>query len=135
MIHLVSDSHPCECCGETGNTFLPGMCDAHTHGLDEYGSPELQLVLDVEPSLIGYILNTVGDMVRDGLVLKDRMEIKGLFEGDVGLKTFFTKNVSGKRVCRLIIPDTQFKYPEESEEYPYNMQYDSPYKETKEMYS
>ena len=130
-IHVVSDSCEQEGCDYHEDTFLPFMCDAHTHGLDKFGSPELQLVLNLDLHLVGYILNTVGDMVRDGLVLEDGMEITGLFEGEASLKTFFTEDRNGVKICRLILPDTEFRFPEESEEYPYNKQLESPYKAMK----
>ena len=104
------------------NPFRENMADAHTHGLDKYGSKELQIVLPLEPGLIGYILNTVGGQIRDGLVLNDGMLIGGLFEGDVKLKVYETADV-----FRLILPDTKFRFPEESDEDPYCLQYMSPY--------
>lgn len=133
QIHLVNDE-VCECCGEKSEDFYPYMCDAHTVGLDEYGSPELQIVLLMDPEIIGYTLNTIGEMIRDGFRLEDGAEITGIFQGDVSIRTFFTEDRDGETVCRLIFPDPELKFPEDSEEYPYNMQYKSPYKESR-MYS
>lgn len=107
--------------------FHPGMCDAHTHGLDKYGSKEIQFVLGFSPQNIGYILNTVGEMVRDGLKLHDGMYIENICADEAKIKVFETKDVFGDPVFRLIMPDGEFKYPEDSEEYPYNLQYISPY--------
>lgn len=132
-IHIVSDDG-CDCCGKTGNDFQPYMCDAHTHGLDEFGSLELQIVLNVDWELIGYTLNTVGEMIQNGLKLEDGMEITGIFQGDVSLRTFFTEGKDGEPVCRLILPDPEFRFPEDSDVYPYNMQYGSPYRE-QQIYS
>ena len=49
IIHAVKD-----------HTLKRGMIDAHTHGLSNYGSLELQFVLDCDDGIIAYILNTVG---------------------------------------------------------------------------
>ena len=128
MIHIVADGTPCEVCGEAhADQFYGGMCDAHTHGLDKYGSLELQFVLAYPPESICYILNSVGENIRNGLMLEDGMTIDGLFEDGAKLKVFKTTAESGKPVFRLIMPDGEFRWPEDSDEYPYCLQYKSPY--------
>lgn len=110
-----------------GENLTPGMCDAHTHGLNKYGSLELQLVLAFDTSLIGYVLNRVGYFVRNGMELHDGMLIEGVFSDGAMIKAFKTKDFFGDDIFRLIIPDGDYKFPEESEEWPYNLQYRSPY--------
>ena len=126
-IHFVANDVECECCGKKIEILRKYMCDAHTHGLDKYGSPELQIVLNVPLELIGYTLNSVGEMIRDGLKLEDGMTLEGLFQDDLKLKVFLTKDTQGKDIFRLIFPDSDFRFPEESEQYPYSEQYGSPY--------
>lgn len=125
IIHFVANTS--ECCDINETTFHDCMCDAHTHGLARYGSKELQIVLALPPDLIGYTLNTVGGLVRDGLELKDGDVLEGLFENGLKVKVFETKDSMGDDILRLILPDSSSKFPEESTEYPYNKQYGSPY--------
>ena len=105
------------------------MIDAHTHGLSNYGSLELQFVLDCDDGIIAYILNTVGEMVKNGLVLEDGMLIDGVCSDNAKVKVFKTKDDFGENIFRLILPDGKFKFPEDSDEWPYTLQYESPYKE------
>lgn len=132
IIHYVNDGR-CGNCGKVleNQAFLPGMCDAHTHGLDKYGF-ELQFVLDCPPDFIGYILNEVARRIKEGLVLHNGDLIEGVFSGNAMLKVFETKDFAGKKIFRLVIPDREFKFPEESSVYPYNMQYENPYRSGKE---
>ena len=116
VIHKVCDEN-----------FIPGMCDAHTHGLNEYGSKEIQFVLNFNDTYIAYLLNEVGTRVAEGLKLKHGMIIDGLFDDGAAIKVYETKDSFGEPIFRLIMQDEKFKYPEESEEYPYSLQYMQPY--------
>lgn len=124
MIHIVSD-----------NTLKDGMVDAHTHGLDKYDSLELQFVICCENSAIAYLLNAVGDMVRNGMQLEDGQLIEGVCYDGAKLKVFKTKDDFGEDIFRIILPDGQFRFPEDSDEWPYNLQYESPYKEKISKYN
>lgn len=115
-IHLVS-----------GKGLKEGMIDAHTHGLKNYGSYELQCVLNFSPKFVGYILNAVGELIQGGRVFHDKDEIEGLFRNDAKLLVYRTKDSCGEDILRLIVPDSEFKYPDESEEFPYNKQFEDPY--------
>lgn len=108
-------------------TLRDGMCDAHTHGLDAFGSLEIQFVLDYPTEAIAYLLNEVGEAIRRGLILEDGIEIEGLCDDGAIIKVYETVDDLGDAIFRLIMPDKEFRYPEDSDEYPYNMQYDSPY--------
>ena len=46
IIHAVSNGIPCADCGKTENSFIPGACNFHTHGLAKYGHPDLQIVIE-----------------------------------------------------------------------------------------
>ena len=135
MIHYVSGEVACEQCGRMEGSIKSRMCDAHTHGLDEFGSPELQVVVAMPPDVVGWILNSVGEMVRDGLVLKDGMSISGLLANDAELRVYKTTAYDGAPVFRLIVPDENFMFPPESKQYPYSAQYESPYIDKKRRMS
>ena len=120
----------CEDCKRAGEepVFYDYMLDAHTVGLERFGAKELQVVMALPQELIGYTLNSVGLRIRDeGLKLKDGDTIDGLFENNVCVKVFETADADGKTIHRLIFPDSEMKFPEESREYPYYMQHEGPY--------
>lgn len=119
-IHLITNS-------EEETAFMAGMCDAHTHGLDKYGSLEIQFVLAYPTPMIGHILNEIGARVANGERLSDGSLLKGICDDEAELKVYETTDVFGEPILRIIMPDGEFKYPEESTEYPYNMQYENPY--------
>ena len=60
IIHAVCNGLPCADCGRMENSFIPGACNFHTHGLAKYGHPDLQIVIDYPPQEIARILNTLG---------------------------------------------------------------------------
>lgn len=116
-IHMVADE-----------SFYEYMCDAHTHGLDRYGSYEIQMVLNLGPNIIGAIINDVGERIRNGLVLHDGGYIEGVLENGVKIKVFETKDEFGKPIFRLLLPDEQNRFPGDTDIYPYNMQLETPYR-------
>ena len=108
--------------------FLGGMCDAHSHGINKYGSRELQVVL-YAPSYIKYI-NIIGRKIRDeGLKLYGGMELEGMMDDEAKIRIDDAVDHYGEPIWRIIFQDGEFKYPEESKEYPYFLQTFSPYKE------
>ena len=130
IIHLVADDEVCDVCGgSTGeHTFLPGMCDAHTHGLKERGFTELQMVLRWDNEYIGYVLNTVAEKVIKGEIEeKNRALVRDFFGDGASIRLDRRTDNFGEDVYRIVIPDGSFRMPEESDEYPYNMQINSPY--------
>ena len=46
IIHLVANGVPCDCCGKTERGFIPNACNAHTHGMEKYGHPDFQVVIN-----------------------------------------------------------------------------------------
>ena len=65
IIHLVANG-ACDICGKKETGFLPYLCNAHTHGMAQYGHPDFQLVLFLPQEEIGRILNTLGLRVQSG---------------------------------------------------------------------
>lgn len=121
IIHAVSNGIPCADCGKTENSFIPGACNFHTHGLEKYGHPDLQIVIEYPPQEIARILNTIGLRIQDGARFAAGDLIKGIYEDcDVRLDTF---EETGRNVLRVIIPDKFNRFPEDPIcEYPYNLQ-------------
>lgn len=83
----------------------------HTHGLDKYGSLELELNLSVEQKVAMDILNSVGIEIAKG---------KKYIDGDID-ETLLTCKIAFKKVkgifgygemnLRVIVPDPNFKFP------------------------
>lgn len=121
IIHAVSNGIPCADCGKTENSFIPGACNFHTHGLAKYGHLDLQIVIEYPPQEIARILNTIGLRIQDGARFAAGDLIKGIYEDcDVRLDTF---EETGRNVLRVIIPDKFNRFPEDPIcEYPYNLQ-------------
>lgn len=121
IIHLVANGVTCEECGEVENSFIPGCCNAHTHGMEKYGHQDFQLVLALPPQEIGRILNTFGRAVQNGSKFYNGQFVNGIYEDcAVQLLEF---DEGDRRVLRVIIPDRHNVFPYESEcEFPYAMQ-------------
>lgn len=121
IIHAVCNSAACAECGKIENSFIPGACNFHTHGLEKYGHPDLQIVIEYPPQEIARILNTIGLRIQDGARFAAGDLIKGIYEDcDVRLDTF---EETGRNVLRVIIPDKFNRFPEDPIcEYPYNLQ-------------
>lgn len=109
-----------------GEKLLPGMVDAHTHGLNKYNHLELQFVLAYPTKYIGAILNEIGKKISKGKKLKEG-ELIRVSVLSCDLKVVKTTDAFDEPIFRIIIPDEKYKWPEDSEEYPYNMQLKSPY--------
>lgn len=121
MIHIVANGAKCDCCETVEDSFPQYMCNAHTHGMEQYGHLDFQVVLSMEPKIIGYLLNSMGEKVRNGERFKSGDMISGLFE-DCPVKLIEIEE-TGRNVLRLIIPDSQNRFPEEEDcTYPYNNQ-------------
>ena len=87
MIHLVSDSYCCACgCKNDKKSFHKYMCDAHSHGMDNFNQKELQIVLNIEPEIISYIINTVAEnILNNDIKPKDGLIISGVCDCDIRL--------------------------------------------------
>ena len=121
IIHLVANGVVCEVCGKTESSFIPGFCNAHTHGMEKYGHLDFQMVLRCQDAEIAYILNSLGRAVQNGARFSDGQYVTGIFEDcAIQLKEF---EESGRTVLRVIIPDGNNSFPDEFGcQYPYIMQ-------------
>lgn len=110
IIHLVANG-ACEECGTVESSFLPYLCNAHTHGMQKYGHMDFQMVLQASPQEIARILNTLGLRVQAGERFKAGDYVSGIYEDcDIRLDAF---EETGRKVLRVIIPDKYNIFPED----------------------
>lgn len=121
IIHMVVNGLACAECGKVEQPFLKHLCNCHTHGMDRYGHLDFQMILQVSPEVVGYILNTFGKRVQAGESFKAGDMIEGIFlDCPVRLDSFWECD---RKVLRVIIPDGQNRFPEDPEcTYPYSHQ-------------
>lgn len=118
--HYLSNNVVCQSCGKQEKNYPDYICDAHTHGMNLYGHPEFQVVVDYGTQELGRLLNEMGRKVRDGQRFKHGDRISGLYlDCDIELREM--PDVNGKTLLRLIIPDKENRWPEESD-HPHNLQ-------------
>ncbi len=120
MIHYVSNYSVCEICGLAESRFPDRICDAHTHGMYQYGHLEFQVVIDYGPEEVSRLLNTMGRKVQAGQHFQDGDQIEGLYL-DCKITLCEMSDAQGKTVLRLMIPDRENQMPMEAQQ-PYNLQ-------------
>lgn len=99
IIHLVANGTECEECGKTESSFLPYLCNAHTHGMEKYNHPDFQMVLRTSNEEICRILNTLGLRVQQGERYFDDAYVTGIYEDcSVRLQEF---EETGRKVLRV----------------------------------
>ena len=103
IIHLVE-----------GDFYRPCLCNAHTHGMGEFGHPDFQIVMNVGPELIGYILNELGDRVRNGEIFYPGNTVTDVIEEPFTLRLASFEE-TGRSVLRVLIPDENGRFPEDPE--------------------
>lgn len=103
-----------------------GMMDFHTHGLDKYLGAELQFVLgppfyDIQEP--GMILNDVGDLLKNGAyVVHDGLVIDDFFSDHAPIRINISKDSFGEDIWRIIVPDMELRWPEETDLEPFCLQ-------------
>lgn len=116
IIHYLSNNVVCNSCGNQTENFLPYICDAHTHGMDKYNHPEFQVVLDLGPGMIGYLLNSMGYRVQAGETFKDGDVVTGITSTkeseDLPLRLKEVES-NGKKLLRIILPDEKYRFPDD----------------------
>lgn len=86
----------------------------HTHGLEkQYGHPELQIVLPIEPSIASGIIHNVVQIIKS--YTKQNKQIE---DGEILYKVimnypvkFMKKYSEGKPILRILLPDENSKFP------------------------
>ena len=121
IIHLVGNGVACDCCNKVEDEFHDGLCNAHTHGMEKYHHPDFQMVIQVSPEEIGYVLNTLGRRVQNGEQFHDGDYVSGIYEDcDIRLQEF---EETGRKVLRVLIPDMQNIFPDNPRcNHPFNLQ-------------
>ena len=121
IIHIVANGMRCQDCGKIENPFPQYICNAHTHGMAKYGHQDFQLVIHMPPQEMGYVLNTLGLRVQAGERYQSGDLVDGIFE-DCSIRLDEVEEC-GRKVLRVIIPDSQNRFPEDPEcDYPYSFQ-------------
>ena len=121
IIEIIGNGVVCAKCGKVEDSFPEYICNAHTHGMNKYHHPDFQLVLHISDEDIGYILNSLGLRVQAGEQFHSGDLVEGVFEDcPVRLDSF---QETGREVLRIIIPDSQNRFPEDPNcDYPYSFQ-------------
>lgn len=107
---MTRNGQPCECCNKIEYPYREGIANYTTIGLTEhYRHPELQIVLDIDPGVAGYILNMFGNEIRNGLRLRDGDIIDGVVaDHPVRIKKMRT---GGVEMLRVLLPDPNGLFP------------------------
>ena len=121
IIEIIGNGVVCAKCGRVEDSFPEYICNAHTHGLEKYGHLDFQMVIHMAPEDMSYVLNTLGLRVQSGERFQAGDMVEGIFEDcPVRLDEF---EECGRKVLRVIIRDSQNRFPEDPEcDYPYNYQ-------------
>lgn len=110
IIHYCANGAVCADCGKMETGYLPYTCNAHTHGLAQYGHKDFQIVLDMPVEYIGYILNALGRCVQDG----DRFCVGELVRFPNGLVVKLAEfEECDRTVLRVLIPDKKGRFPDQ----------------------
>lgn len=121
IIHLVSDY------GNSVKDFKDYMADSHTHGLERYCGRELQIVLNLYPELVMYVLNSIGKFIVKGYEFLDGDMIYGLFEDEnLAVRLEERTDKDGKPIFRVWMPDENGAVDETAEGL-YGRQGEEPY--------
>lgn len=94
------------------NVFDEKRSTFHTHGLNRYGSLELELNLPMEPNQATRFINLIADRVSKGMKYASGDKVTDIFT--LPFYLFETQPIFGEmyeRVLRIVFPDPQVKYP------------------------
>ena len=80
IVHYVSNNVYCDEYGKREDSFLPCLCNAHTHGMKKYNHLDFQIVLDLGAQEVCRILNELGRRVRAGHRFTAGEMIPGVYE-------------------------------------------------------
>ncbi|SHJ57647.1 hypothetical protein SAMN02745136_00433 [Anaerocolumna jejuensis DSM 15929] len=87
-----------------------GLLSGHTHGLDKWGSLEIEINLHLRPEILGQYLNLIAEKIVKGLMVEDGERVMGIF--DCPIYFFKTKSVQSEdEVLRVIVPDEEMRFP------------------------
>lgn len=111
IIHAVANGVYCSNGNQIEDGFVENACNFHTHGMERYNHMDFQVVLELPPEDIAFILNTLGQKVQAGERFRDGQYVSGIFEDcDIRLDVF---EETGRDVLRVIIPDNNNIFPDD----------------------
>lgn len=111
IIHAVSNQVKSAKFVKPEDRFINGACNFHTHGMDKYGHMDFQVVLEIDPNDIAFILNILGTRVQNGEKFKAGDLVSGIFtDCQIRLDEF---EETGRTVLRVIIPDENNIFPDD----------------------
>ncbi len=120
-IHLDANVICYDDAGEDKIIFPAHICNAHTHGMSQYGHMDFQMVILAPAQVIAYVLNTLCSRVRNGEFFNPGDTVDDIFLDFPVRLDLFTE--SNRSVLRVIIPDRQGRLPESQYcEYPHSFQ-------------
>jgi hypothetical protein len=98
IIHIVPDE-------------VTGLLSGHTHGLDKWGSLEIEINLHLRPEILGQYLNLVASHIAyEGIQIEDGERVTGIFNCPIYF--FKTKSVQSEDiVLRAVLPDENLWFP------------------------
>jgi len=97
-----------------------GIANIHTHGMENYGHLDFQMVLPLKKEQATMLLNTIGLEVQNGKRFEPGHYSGAVYSCDFRLELH---RETSRDVLRLIFPDPQFRFPEDPQcECPYKHQ-------------
>lgn len=90
----------------------PYILDAHTHGLNMHGHPELRTVLHLPPETLTGVINAVGLDIVDGERFDEEKIYTNILANDMRVRVI-RDNIGGDDCSVLIFPDANNRLPEE----------------------
>jgi len=88
-----------------------GIRNSHTHGMERYNHLDFQMVLPLSQEQTMQLLNTIGREVQSGKRFQPGQYSGEVFSCDFRLELH---RETGRDVLRLIFPDPQMRFPEDS---------------------
>lgn len=122
IIHYVANGEMCDCCGKVEAGFPEYMTNAHTHGLEKYDHLDFQIVLAMDPQIVGTLLNDMGLRVQAGEKFKSGDILSDVLAGGYDVLLLEVEE-TGRKVLRIILPDKDNCFPGDKRcSYPYSKQ-------------
>lgn len=86
----------------------------HTHGLEDYGSLELEINLPIEGRLAAHIINEIGLKIVNGKRYNSRDIISDVVNVNLTVikaKSIHSGDHDSEDILRIIIPDENLRFP------------------------
>ena len=92
-----------------------GLIDCYSHGIEEnLNHLDLQLVLPISMDHASAIINAIGLLIQEGRVFEPDVTYTDVLAKDVPMKFVQVKdNLNNRQLLRIVLPDENFKFPED----------------------